>query len=260
MFRVVVLSYNHPQITSRCVKSVLALVNSEQVSILHNGSEAKFVEQLRAEWPQIQHWVHTDNRGYSGGANRALSQAFGDASWVLFLTNDTELVALKPDLEALRPGIYSPRTFLRRLDRIDYTMGFFDSRRGRLWHAKVPHVGAQSRQGVYPYIPGTAFLLDRATFEFMGPFDESCHTYWEDVDYGARAAKAGIFMSTHVGVEVLHAGGKTNRKNPFYTRVLFQRNRRRISWRHCPWWAKPVLAMRFALDQLPVRHAKPREL
>src|SRR5690606_2360973 len=76
----------------------------------------------------------------------------------------------------------------------------------------------------YFYIPGTTFLAHQSAFEKVGGFDESLHTYWEDVDLSVRANRAGIHLGVAPQWEFLHKVGKTCHKDPFYTRHLFHRN------------------------------------
>jgi GT2 family glycosyltransferase len=241
MLHLVILSYNHPVITARCVLSALKLVAPTQVSVLHNGSLGSHVNDLKKQFPQVEHWILPENRGYSGGVNEAFRRGFEKASWVFLLTNDTELVYWNLDPALLKAGIYSPKVWFRKMGRIDYMGGLFDSRSGRLRHLSVPLAASSAGWGRHFYIPGTAFLMARGVYQAMGPLDESLHTYWEDVDYGARAGKMGIHMGSLEGVEVIHQGRKTTGKDPFYTSYLFQRNRLRVSWRHCPWYLRPLL-------------------
>lgn len=202
------------------------------------------MQHLRCEFPQIQHHLILSNRGYSGGVNFAFEKAFEQSKWVFLLTNDTELVQWQ--WQEPPPGLYSPTVWLRNKNRLDYRGGTFDSARGALQH--VPQAAEEKTDSVFPYVPGTAFLLDRGSFLHIGLMDESLHTYWEDVDFGARAAKMGIPMGILPDVEIIHAGGKTNRKKAFYTHYLFRRNRLRVSWRHCPWYKKPMLAVYLSRD------------
>ncbi len=237
---VVILSYNHPVITDRAVRSVLNFVSPEQLALIHNGSEKQWVLQHQNNFPTIHHWDYEDNKGFSGGANRAFKKAFTMWDWILFLTNDTQLLTF-PVLPE-RPGLYSPLVFLRHVGRIDYCMGGFDSKKGKIWHERLPEQKkVDFQKGLYSYVPGTAFLVHRSVYQKIGGMDESCHTYWEDVDFGVRASRSGFLAQEWAPIKVLHFGGKTTRKDRFYTSYLFQRNRKRISWRHCPWWAKPFL-------------------
>jgi len=233
-FHTVILSYNHPEITARCLQSVLKLRNPEAITLVHNGSQIRFVDHLRSHFPQIEHLIIEKNLGFAGGANIGLSAAFQKSPWVLFVTNDCELTRIGPPPN--RPGLYSPLIYLRNTGRIDSVMGRFDAVSGRLAHVKEtePHSGA-------PYVPGTSFLLHRDVFAEVGGFDETLFTYWEDVDLSQRVRRHGHPVQ-HVGqFSLLHRVGKTCHKNKYYTSYLFHRNRSVVSRRYCPISQRPLL-------------------
>ncbi len=249
-FSLVVLSYNHPEITSRCVSSALRLLPSEKIILAHNGSDRNHIERLKKQFPTLTHWEFSPNRGYSAGVNAALTKAFESLEWVFLLTNDTQIENWQLEIQNLPTGLYSPMVWLKNKKALDYTGGFFDARRARLIHLKDSEM--KTGIGRYPYIPGTAFLISRDVFRKLGPLDESLHTYWEDVDFGARAAKEKIHFGLLRNVEIIHYGRKTTRKDPFYSHYLFRRNRIKVSWRHCPWYYKPELALRLLPDAVRV--------
>lgn len=231
---IVILSYNHPQITARCVSSALSQLPANQVVLFHNGSETRHQQVLRDQFPQVTHWYVDENRGYSGGVNEALRRAFEISKWVFLLTNDTEIIHWRLSVDQLSAGIYSPRVWLRKQGRLDYVGGLFDSSNAQLVHLKEPKTREDLGKGQYLYVPGTAFLLEKSVYGRVGPLDESLHTYWEDVDFGARATKLGIHFGYLPEIEIIHQGRKTTGKDSFYTNYLFKRNRQLVSRRHCP--------------------------
>jgi GT2 family glycosyltransferase len=249
-FLLIILSYNHPQITARCVSSALKHLPSEKIILAHNGSDIIHSETLKNQFHNIEHWEFYPNKGYSGGVNAALEMAFANTDWVFILTNDTEISSWSLQTEKLAEGLYSPVVWQKEKKGIDYVGGIFDSRSGKLIHLKESH--AVSKPGCFAYIPGTAFLISKKVFNSLGPLDESLHTYWEDVDFGARASKAGIQFGLLKDIEIIHYGRKTTRKNPYYSNYLFRRNKLRVSWRHCPWYYKPQLAMKLIPDAVKV--------
>lgn len=224
--------------------------------LLHNGSLPQHVDSLTSHFQSIQHLRLEENRGFSGGANHLLNFAFERWEWVLFLTNDTTLESVPAQMPP-RPGLYVPQVYLRKRERIDYQMGFFNSRIGQLRHLRENEIPSfESKSGLFTYAPGTAFLLHRDVFRSVGTFDETLHTYWEDVDFSVRCHKKGYSPKAYWSFEVTHAGGKTTRKDSFYTNFLFQRNRRIVSMRHCPIWGRPELLVRLAFEKLRKKFGK----
>lgn len=238
-YAISVLSYNHPELTAKCLKSVLNHTPAENVFLVHNGSLEKHITQLKNNFPNIRHSIISENKGYSGGANQALQQAFLYFDSVLFLTNDTEVIQL-PDRA---PAHFSSVKLLRRnSEEIDSVMGSLNPKTGRLKHLKCL---SHHNSNEITYIPGTAFWINKDTFLKLNGFDERFHTYWEDVDFSLRAHKNNIAVQYDGNTICRHKIGKTCHKDRFYTYELFQRNRGRCITKN------QLTSIRFYLNYIP---------
>lgn len=275
---IALLSYNHPEITSQCIDSVLRLINELQIEIPvilhHNGSQPKHVDFLKSKYPQLIHLVSLTNLGYTRGVNTLLNKIFkcedlsctnlnlsnrnqnlqhiqhnpynqiddqindqieeqiddqidDQIEEVLFLTNDTELISM--DLNPVH-GFQSITLFKRKTTKIDSVMGLINLKSGLLKHLKTWPIDLNKNQA--PYVPGTAFWIDRLTWQEFGPLDETFHTYWEDVDLGYRIFKKNKELKHNEATSARHKIGKTCHKDRFYTYELFQRNRGRFMTKH----------------------------
>ena len=234
-----ILSYNHPDLTAKCLRSVLQHSAPENVFLTHNGSLQHHREKLVLEFSQIQHIFVEENHGYSAGANHALKAAFEKFETVLFLTNDTELI----QLPKTAPKNFNSIQLLRRNSQeIDSVMGALNPKTGRLKHLKKMN---DLRRSEISYIPGTAFWIDRNSFNTLKGFDERFHTYWEDVDFSLRAHKAQISLGYDSETICRHKIGKTCHKDRFYTFELFQRNRGRCLTKH------KMTSLRFYWNYIP---------
>src|SRR5690606_5247165 len=119
-----------------------------------------------------------------------------------FLTNDCELMKAPADMGSLVPGLYAPKVYRRKIPVVDSIGGVFYPYLRRLEHIRtaeraVIELAASKRRQFwykYFYIPGTAFLAHKIAYEKVGGFDESLHTYWEDVDLSVRAIRAGVHL------------------------------------------------------------------
>jgi len=230
--KLVVLSYNHPELTARTLVSAQKLVKDSDILLVHNGSLTQHQKKLQADFPGLTHLVLRENRHYSGGSNAGLKAAFANnpqIDWVLFLTNDSQLLSLAPPPPRSPPALIAPLIYARKQGRVDSLGGKFHVSRAHLSHCKSEE---EFRSNSHPYIPGTAFWIHREVFEKTGGFDESLQTYWEDVDLSQRVRALGFPLATDARTEVLHAIGKTCHKDTHYTTYLYQRNRKRISLKY----------------------------
>lgn len=224
----VILSYNHPQHTSECIESTLSFFKPSEITLIHNGSLAKNVSLLKNNYPFLDHLYLPQNTGFSGGANRGLNYFFSKHlnNFALFLTNDTLIKSLPHKLN-LAEGLFAPKVWRRETGKIDSLGAAIDLSTMKLKHLQKKNETLNSNEKFY--VPGTAFLIDKSTWENCGPFDESLHTYWEDVDLSLRNQN---FLGVCEEIELIHKVGKTCHKKKFYTSHLFPRNREIIKERY----------------------------
>lgn len=247
-YGLVVLSYNHPELTFRTIASVLRQGYPEnQILLVHNGSEKKHVDFLLKQFSFLQNLILEQNKGFSGGANAGLSHAFQFHPEVLFLTNDIEIISLPTSLNS-NFDIATALIWKRNTNQVDSVMGGLNICTGSLTHFKSPvdYTSISEQHWIYP--PGTAFSIKRDCFAQLGGFDESFHTYWEDVDLGVRARQSGFSIGHNPLVQLKHKVGKTCHKDRFYTLYLFQRNRKRLMKKHR--WAGLRFFWAYLLDML----------
>lgn len=250
---VVLLSYNHLELTSRALASIIkSSAPFEKIFLIHNGSDEDIVKTLFSRFPTVEHVILKKNQGYAGGANFGLNEAFKSSDWVFFLTNDCVLTNFEFPEPAFQ-GMLAPRIEIRKTGRVDSLGGKFKPGSAKLSHCRTEaefHSLLSARGSDLPYIPGTAFLIHKAVFLKLGGFQESLGTYWEDVDFSVRAFLSGFKLGTCSGVTIEHGVGKTCHKNPLYTLFYFQRNRKLISFRYASTWEKPILVFRILFTHL----------
>jgi GT2 family glycosyltransferase len=198
----VILSFNHPDLTRKCVSSVLEHEFShENVFLIHNGSTQENQQTLMNLFPTIQHVVLEANRGFSGGMNAGLARAFSNpqCKQVMALTNDTVLRTW-PKIFNMSPGVSLKDAFLlaplierRSTGEVDSLGGYVDILTGTLSHFQTRGntTTANANSDSSFYVPGTAFLMSKAYWLKVGPFEESLGTYWEDVELSLRGHKKG---------------------------------------------------------------------
>lgn len=234
-----ILSYNHPDLTEKSVRSALA--SGLHVLLVHNGSKEENVIRLQSQFPNVRHIVLSKNLGFSGGANVALINAFKDFEFCLFVTNDCTIRNL--DLSSVTTGIGVPKIFVRSTDRVHSLGGRFWPDFAKLEHCTSAEDFVNPPPGAQQYIPATAFLIDRNSFSKVGLFDEELGTYWEDVDWSVRAQRAGVCFRLCPEIQISHGIGKTCHRDSTYTIYYFHRNAKRVSWKYSRNRRKLILSL-----------------
>ncbi len=201
-----------------------------------------------AQFPDIEHLILPENKGFTGGANWGISKALEKYEQILFLTNDTLLLQLP---KTIQTDLCSVQVLRRKSDKIDSVMGELDTITGQLRHLKEwPAANTTAANKKY-YVPGSGFWISRKAFEITHGFDESLHSYWEDVDLSLRAQKSGLKLDYSSDTRISHKIGKTTGGQDYYSFYLYQRNRKKVMQKHQLtqirfWWVFAVDVLRLS--------------
>jgi GT2 family glycosyltransferase len=197
-----------------------------------------------------------ENRWFAGGVNAGLAMALeAGAGSVLLVNNDLVLErgALGALVEALeadpRRGAVSPKLFtFEPPDRIWFaggivSRGFALIRHRGLGKKDDALIGAGDGPRPIDYVSGAAVLLSRPALDRTGLLDESYVIYVEDVDWSARARKAGFVLWYEPRargwhhVSVTSGGGLTPLKAYFRLRSgALYLSRHAARWERPPAW------------------------
>jgi len=228
-----ILTFNHPELSTRCINSVRDYFSDKDIFVLHNGSQIHHIETLKDRFESINHLVLPNNLGFSGGANYLLNRVFLKSEYALFITNDCVVKEFKTEDSIFKQqtNIIIPYIYYKFPSKIDSVGGGVNLKTGSLIHYKLEK---EKKDHYEDYIPGSCFFLSKRVFELVGGFDESLGTYWEDVDWSLRAKQHKVSFHVSNNLSIEHKGGKTCHKDKYYTSYLFQRNRIIV----CSRWTK----------------------
>jgi GT2 family glycosyltransferase len=172
-----------------------------------------------------------ENRGFAEAVNLGIRAAAGD--WLLILNNDVTLKAdyIERLLEAaVLEGCDFATGKILMADEPEVLEGSFDlvSRGGYAWRCGYGRLDAPvwSQPRRIRWAPMTAALFDRRVFDFLGLLDVTYGSYYEDVDFGLRCAKAGFWGRYVPSAVVHHVGSATLGKRS--ARVYFWSSRNQL--------------------------------
>jgi len=177
------------------------------------------------------------NVGFAAGANLGIKASTGLG--VLILNDDTVadlslLDSLRPSMKV--PGIYQPKiTLADGSGRIDNTgHGLYPD--GFNWA-----IGREDQDGELYDTPrevgacsGAAMLIHRDVIEKVGHFDESFHSFGEDVDLSLRAKRAGFVLRYVPEAKISHHLGASYGRYGMKKLFWIERNRVRGAFRSMP--------------------------
>ncbi|MCM2267374.1 MAG: glycosyltransferase family 2 protein [Elusimicrobiales bacterium] len=175
------------------------------IIVVRNGpAEDSLAVQVRSASPRVAEVLFTGhNAGFAGGNNPGIKLALErGADYVLLLNDDT---AVAPDFlhklvaEAGKDpyvGMAGPRIFyFSEPEKIWFSGASFDP---VCCSFAFPGADLTEKSFGMPepaatdYVTGCCLLASRKLVESIGGLDESFFLYWEDSDWGLRAAAAGF--------------------------------------------------------------------
>jgi len=175
-----------------------------QILIVDNGSHLQVQTLSIKPWFPISIRIITskDNKGYAKGSNIGIKEALSlGADYILLLNNDTVVspsfldILIETAEKTSNAGILGPKIhFYSEPGKIWFAGARFDSETCMLITPKSGQIdeGMDTKPLESDYITGCALLVKRAVIEKIGLLDERFFLYWEDVDWGLRAKKAGF--------------------------------------------------------------------
>lgn len=256
---VVIVNYNSPVDTRKCLKSLANLSKTDyafDVVVVDNGSKTPF--QIPESYQNFAKVLRSEsNLGFTGGNNMGIQHAIEnfDSEFVYLLNNDTEVdskslrylvkrIVSDPKIGAVCPKIYfgKGREFFKKDysrselgNVIWYAGGSIDWQHLSAFHRGVDEVdrGQFDKLETSDFATGCAVLLRREVLEKTGGLDERYFLYFEDVDLSLRILSAGYQIAFEPQAKVWHynavsSGGSGSKVHDYYQ----TRNRLLLAFLH----------------------------
>lgn len=259
-----VLNYNGRYLLEAMLPSLVAQDHEDfEILVVDDCSSDDSEIYLREHWPQVR-FVRTGtaNVGVARALNVAVTAARGGL--IALLNNDVELdrrwlPGLVAALERHPSAGSASGKVLNywRRHELDGAGDIFtrDGTAFRRGHSQPDRGQYDTERYVFAPCAGAA-LYTAAALAAVGPFDESFHAYFEDVDWGLRAQLLGVRCIYTPAAVAYHMGSATTggEVDPFYF-LLHRRNLLAVLLkdaplpfllRHAPRmaWAQALIALR----------------
>jgi len=239
----VVVHWNSAPDTLRCLD---ALRGSDyrplETIVVDNGSTSDARASLRRSLPANAMLIeHPTNLGFTGGYNRGLRHAFERGADYALLVNDdavvdpaavgrlVEAAMAHPDAALLGPlvlALEAPDVILSAGGEL--RDGWYPVHRG----LGERDAGRYGRPAEVDFVSGCAILVARAAAEAIGLLDDGFFAYYEDVDWGLRARRAGYCVRFVPQARVLHPDTRPRDGDSAAVTYYLARNQLRFIWKH----------------------------
>jgi GT2 family glycosyltransferase len=198
-FVVVVLNHNGRRHLAQCTEAVLALdglQGPESLVVVDNASRDGSLAWLEETHPRVRRLALSSNLGFAAGNNEAARRL--DASWILFLNNDTRIEA-EALVHLAQVAVAEGVDFVgaRLLDwegrRLDFDGGAssFTGHGHALGYSAFAKAETSLEARPTFFSSGAGLLARRNRFLELGGFAEDYFAYYEDLDLGWRIWQAG---------------------------------------------------------------------
>lgn len=258
---VILVNWRTPDMTLRAVESVfLQSRPPEHVFVVDNGSGDGSVEVLREALGLMLERttlvVNSDNRGFGGGCNPAITAALAAGYRYVWLLN-SDAVPESTCLAAL----------VRTAQAADQPLGAVGSLLVDTTGLHKPHYGSWMRPGAltcgnveqpddlnhgFAWCTAASLLLDCTAISVVGGFDEGFFMYWEDADLNMRLRNAGFALLCAPDARVTHDAGTSSADIPVQRYLWHFDSQRRFLTKHhkLPAIARTLLRCKFLLKAL----------
>ena len=251
---IIILHFENVGLLRECLKSCQEIVYPNyEITIVKNGDRSDLSLSAMQE---IADRVATiislpENVGYARANNHGIQQALSTGANCILLMNDDTVVSPHflsilvesyeklSDVAMLGPAIY----YFDEPDKIWFAGARFDGQSCSVSTKEFDENRPWENSGSIgsDYITGCAVLVKREIIEKIGPLDERFFLYWEDVDWGLRAAKAGYKNLIIPGARIWHkvsvsAGGPDSPLKSYHK----TRSHLIMAKLHAPWSLKKL--------------------
>ncbi len=254
---IIVLNYNNPIATIRCLNSIKLLSRGKakyEVIVVDNGSTDDSVKQIRINHRDISFIESKSNLGYAGGNNLGIKTALGsDFDYVLLLNNDTQIIdeQMLDRLIAQNTDLTAPLIKFHKNGQpfVDFG-GMIDRLMGRNTHLEYQFEETPKVVPQPDYLSGTCILINSKVFKTVGLLDDKYFLYYEDVDFCLRAKKAGFSISVNRQTAIYHElSSSSNKLGKQKIKILATSHRRFVIHHLSPVVWPLALAFNFYLEK-----------
>lgn len=224
MLEFVIINYNTPELTCKCIKSIYDTYSSDsRIIVVDNASSDNSPQKIAVIYPEVKIIVNSQNFGYAKAVNIGVFNT--DSEFVIVSNSDIEyhegslrilenMMIDNPNIGiggfyqffpdgnpqrsfGYRPGyknaIYEATLYLRLIEKLHYLI-----RKLRLNRTDPFEV---------EYIDGASLLVRKSVFNKLNGFDEDYFFYSEETDYCKRVSDLGYGVVINPQATITHLRG-----------------------------------------------------
>jgi N-acetylglucosaminyl-diphospho-decaprenol L-rhamnosyltransferase len=215
MLAVQIVNYRTRSYLERCLATVIPDLErsrlDHEINLLENAS-GETLDDLAAEFPRCRVFSSPVNLGFGGGHNLLAAQT--SAPYLLILNPDVEFICADTARRLMDALDSDPASRVVGPKLVDPTGAPQPYDHGRLHGPRAQlalrgghsYWRASDARAEVAWVSGAALLVERASFEAVGGFDQNLFLYKEEEDLCLRIRRAGGRVLYEPSVRVRHHG------------------------------------------------------
>ncbi len=259
---VVILNFNGRDFLKKYLPSVIRYSEKAEIVVADNASTDDSVAFMQEAFPQIKLLINTENAGFAGGYNWALSQIKADfyvllnsdievtPNWiepvVQLMKSDDRIAACQPKIRSVAQKAY--------FEYAGASGGFIDQWgypfcRGRIFEDLEKDEGQYDDVREVFWATGACLFVRAEVYHKLGGLDEDFFAHMEEIDFCWRAKNEDYKIMVQPASVIYHVGGGTLPKSSSRKTYLNFRNNFMLLYKNLPQhelWK--VLVARLFLD------------
>ncbi|MFH0731794.1 MAG: glycosyltransferase family 2 protein [Candidatus Omnitrophota bacterium] len=204
---IIILNWNNKEDTRECILSLRGIdYENYNIVVVDNASTDNSVQFLKANFPDTDMLINSENLGYAGGNNVGIRYALKEkCDFILLLNNDVVVSRdfLKILVNTAAPteniGIAGPLIYYHKTQKINFAGVFFSKKSYEpVIRGYRNDDAGEFNNAIVDYVSGACILIKSFLFEYIGLLDEDYFILWEESDFCLRAKKKGyksLFIS-----------------------------------------------------------------
>ncbi len=232
---VIIPNYNGRQLLAKNLPSVIKNCPGCEIIVVDDASTDDSVEFLRKKYKRVKVIKNIKNLGFAKTSNLGVQKAKSDL--VLLLNSDVS--PRKNFLKVATKHFENKKLFAVGLEDYSHERGkIIIKGRGGIKFEKglFVHFPAFIERGATFWVSGGSGLFNREKFQQLGGFNDIYKPfYWEDIDLGFRAWKAGYLCTFEPLSKVDHyheEGAIATQKSNFFIETVSYKNQFIFAWKN----------------------------
>lgn len=232
MVTILIVCWNGEEFLEKNLPQVLRAASNpknkvEEILVVDDCSSDNSVNFLTESYPSIKIIRHEKNLGYAASCNTGMKNAKGELVAILNL----DVIPAKDFLVSTIPKFSDEKVF-----SVSFNEGKFGPGKLRWINGMTQIVKNDSLGEATDWPSGGSSILKKTIWESLGGMDELfLPFYWEDVDLGLRARKAGYKCLWEAKSKVDHQHESSINQENFkkgYLEMVKERNQLLLTWKN----------------------------